>query len=115
MAWTLYVLLVGTLLALAALSIDGILRRTALPTRWIWLAALAGIVVLSILAPRREPLPLAFKVRVRANVVANVEGLPRRSKSVMGTISATRDAVASSVSNTLARASHGIPKQALLP
>ena len=50
-AWMLYVLLVGSLLAVGALALDGILRRTTLPTRWVWVAALGGIVALAVLAP----------------------------------------------------------------
>jgi beta-lactamase regulating signal transducer with metallopeptidase domain len=54
-AWMLYVLLVGTLLACAALAVDGILRRTSLPTRWVWVSALIGMVAFALVAPRSEP------------------------------------------------------------
>jgi len=115
MAWLLYVLLVGTLLAFAALSIDGVLRRTALPTRWVWITALGGIVALAILAPRREPTPSAFKVRARVAAPANVQALPKTSTGVIAKIAATRDAIVESVSSTLAQASVRTPKEALLP
>ena len=63
-AWTLYVLLVGTLLACAALALDGILRRTTLPTRWVWVSALAGIVCLAVIAPRSEGSRIAYNIHV---------------------------------------------------
>ncbi|MEO5816149.1 MAG: M56 family metallopeptidase [Gemmatimonadaceae bacterium] len=115
MAWILYVLLVGTLLAFAALSVDGILRRTALPTRWIWLAALGGIVALAVLSPRREFNRSAFKTRARVATPVSVQGLPRKPGGLMATIAAARDAIVSSVSNTLAVASLRTPQQALIP
>src|SRR6476620_9643807 len=115
MAWILYVLLVGTLLALAALSIDGVLRRTSLPTRWIWVAALGGMVALAILAPRREQLPSTYKVRSRSSIPVDVQALTRTPSGVMGRLSATRDEIVSSASNTLARASLRTPTQALVP
>jgi hypothetical protein len=54
-AWVLYVLLVGTLLACAALALDGIVRRTSLPTRWVWVGALTSIVGFALVAPRSAP------------------------------------------------------------
>jgi len=115
MAWILYVLLVGTLLALAALSIDGVLRRTSMPTRWIWLTALGGMVALAVLAPRREPTPSAYKVRSRTSIPVDVQALTRTPSGVIGRLAATRDEIVSSVSNTLARASLRTPTQALVP
>ena len=38
--WIVYVLLVGGLLACAAAAAEDILRRAAMPTRWVWVAAL---------------------------------------------------------------------------
>jgi beta-lactamase regulating signal transducer with metallopeptidase domain len=72
-AWALYVLLVGTLLACAALAVDGILRRTALPTRWVWVSTLAAIVGFAVIAPRRDAPSAAFRIPVTqspAGVVA---------------------------------------------
>jgi beta-lactamase regulating signal transducer with metallopeptidase domain len=115
MAWILYVLLVGTLLACAAVSIDGILRRTSLPTRWVWLAALGGMVALAIVAPRREPSTSPYKVRARTNVAVNVQALPRKSAGVLGTIAGMRDKLTSFVSYSLAEASMRTPKEAVPP
>lgn len=72
-AWTLYVLLVGTLLACSALAVDGILRRTTLPTRWVWVSTLVAIVGFAVIAPRRDAPSAAFRIPVtqsRAGVVA---------------------------------------------
>ncbi|MEO7458298.1 MAG: M56 family metallopeptidase [Gemmatimonadaceae bacterium] len=54
MAWILYVLGTGTLLAVAALALDAMLRKTKLPTRWVWVAALAGMAALAAVAPQRD-------------------------------------------------------------
>ena len=115
MAWILYVLLVGTLLACAALSIDGVLRRTSLPTRWVWLVALGGMVVLAVVAPRREPAPLLYKVRASSGADVNVQALPRKSAGVIATMSAARDKFTGLVSHALAIASMRTPKEAVPP
>jgi beta-lactamase regulating signal transducer with metallopeptidase domain len=60
MAWMLYVLGTGTLLAVAALALDTLLRRAKLPTRWVWVAALGGIVALAVVAPRSDA-PVSYR------------------------------------------------------
>jgi len=50
-AWMLYLLLVGTLIALAARLLASAMRTFGLPTRWVWAGALAGVVVLAFVAP----------------------------------------------------------------
>ena len=67
MAWMLYVLGTGSLLAVAALALDTLLRRAKLPTRWVWVAALAGIAALAVLAPRRAA-PVATRAAVTSLV-----------------------------------------------
>ena len=74
-AWMLYVLFVGTLLSGAALSIDGVVRRTSLPTRWVWVAALAGIVAFALLAPRRENAPLPTSLDAEIALTTTVSKL----------------------------------------
>ncbi len=114
MAWILYVLLVCTLLALAALSIDGVLRRTALPTRWVWLAALSGMVALAILAPRREQTASAFRAPAPTNIDAGVQAPSLAPAGLLNTIASARAAIASSVSHTLAAASAHTPTTVLV-
>ncbi|HET7584461.1 MAG TPA: M56 family metallopeptidase [Gemmatimonadaceae bacterium] len=57
-AWMGYAFVVGTLLALTAWTLDRACRLVALPTRWVWLGALALTLVLPALVPllsaRRE-------------------------------------------------------------
>jgi len=53
-AWIVYLLLVGALIALAARLLASAMRSFGLPTRWVWVGALSGVVVLAVVAPRRE-------------------------------------------------------------
>lgn len=100
-AWILYVLLVGTLLACAALAVDGILRRTALPARWVWLAALGGIVALAIVAPRREFATQSLEIPGNKVVTTSVVLPSTTSLGLMGGIAMARQAIESTVSSTL--------------
>jgi len=52
-AWMLYLLLVGTLMTLAARLLATALRAFGRPTRWVWAGALAGVLVLALVAPRQ--------------------------------------------------------------
>ena len=70
-AWLLYVLLVGALLAVAAVAVDGILRRTSLPTRWVWVCALVAMAGFAVAAPRRAAAP-GFAVTVAPGGIAKV-------------------------------------------
>ena len=113
-AWILYVLLVGSLLACAALAMDGLLRRTTLPTRWVWLAALAGIVVFAVLAPREQPAPTRFKVpalEATASRVALPAAGPLGIRAIMTVVRAT---IATPVSRALAAADARVPTALLL-
>ena len=51
--WIVYVLLVGGLLACAAAAADDVLRRAAMPTRWVWVAALLATTVFTAMSMRR--------------------------------------------------------------
>ena len=50
----LYVLITGTLLALAGSAAASALSRNGLPTRWAWFAAMLGTLVLAVIAPRQR-------------------------------------------------------------
>jgi beta-lactamase regulating signal transducer with metallopeptidase domain len=52
-AWILYALLVGTLLAAAARLLEGTLRIAAHPVRWVWAGALGLTIALAAIAPTR--------------------------------------------------------------
>lgn len=113
MAWTLYVLLVGTLLACGALAVDGILRRTTLPTRWVWVSALAGIVCLAVVAPRRDATPAAFKIPVTQNRVASVVEPALPTHGFAAVLEQGREAVRSSVTALIAAANRRLPASAV--
>ena len=76
--WIVYVLLVGGLFACAAAATDGILRRAAMPTRWVWVAALLATTVFSAMSVRRAAPAynpsIAATVRVSALRVAASRG-----------------------------------------
>jgi beta-lactamase regulating signal transducer with metallopeptidase domain len=70
-AWILYVLLVGTLLAVAAAAVASALELAGRATRWAWCSALIATVVLALAAPavaRREiaPTPMIAAVSTPA-------------------------------------------------
>lgn len=110
MAWILYVLLVGTLLFLAALAVDEILQRTALPSRWIWLAALGGIVALAILAPRRASDAPAFRTSPTPAVATNELVVPAPSADVMRAIEQVRAMIVTSVTSAFVAAEVRVPR-----
>jgi beta-lactamase regulating signal transducer with metallopeptidase domain len=112
-AWTLYVLLVGTLLACGALAVDGILRRTTLPTRWVWVSALAGIVCMAVVAPRRDATPAAFKIPVTQNRVASVVEPALPTRGFAAVLERGREAVRSSVTALIAAANRRLPASAV--
>ena len=51
--WIVYVLIVGGLFACAAAATDDILRRAAMPARWVWVAALLATTIFSVMSVRR--------------------------------------------------------------
>jgi beta-lactamase regulating signal transducer with metallopeptidase domain len=112
MAWILYVLLVGTLLACAAFAMEGMLRRSARPTRWIWLAALGGIVALAILAPQREPVT-RVKIPVASTTAKNAI-VTTRSPAVLEVITGIGNVITSSVSSALVIAETRVPQALVL-
>ena len=67
-AWVVYVLLVGAILAVAANMLEAAARRIRISTRWVWVAALTGLVALSVSAPLRTP-PVAPPVEQVAPLV----------------------------------------------
>jgi beta-lactamase regulating signal transducer with metallopeptidase domain len=75
-AWMLYLLLVGTLMTLAATLLATALRTFGRPTRWVWASALASVLALALLAPRQvveQRRQFAPAVAIRATVGAVVD------------------------------------------
>lgn len=114
MAWTLYVLLVGTLLACGALAVDGMLRRTTLPTRWVWVSTLAAIVCFAVVAPRRDAAPAAVRIPVTQNRVAPVATPPSATRGVAAVYEWGREAVRSSITGLIAGANKRLSAAAVL-
>ena len=54
--WIVYVLLVGGLLACAAAATEDLLRRAAMPTRWVWVAVLLATALFTGMSARRDAL-----------------------------------------------------------
>jgi hypothetical protein len=64
-AWMIYGLVVGALVAIAAVGAEQLLRVAARPTRWLWVAALVLTTGATLLAPLRGPSePLRTGVRL---------------------------------------------------
>jgi beta-lactamase regulating signal transducer with metallopeptidase domain len=112
-AWTLYVLLVGTLLACAALAVDGILRRTTLPTRWVWVSALAGIICFALIAPTREATRTAFKIP-DATYLHTTDLTPTSPNTIVAFVARARDVVSYSGTKLIAAANTQLPDSGLL-
>jgi beta-lactamase regulating signal transducer with metallopeptidase domain len=53
LAWILYSLLIGTLIAGAARLLEGMVRIAGRPVRWVWAGALALTIALAAMAPQR--------------------------------------------------------------
>jgi beta-lactamase regulating signal transducer with metallopeptidase domain len=60
-AWLLYVLLVGALLCAGAAALSSAASALRRPTRGVWSAALAGIVLLGVIAPREKLLQVRYE------------------------------------------------------
>ena len=67
-AWMMYGLVIGALLAAAALAIEYMCRLAARPTRWAWVGALGATVAFTALAP--------YLSMVRGSARAGLDGLP---------------------------------------
>ena len=76
-AWMIYVLLVGALLAVGAGCVEEALRAAKLPTRWVWAAAMLGTTGFAAYALRGVVVPVAtvplFNVKVGSVASAPVQ------------------------------------------
>lgn len=103
-AWVLYVLFVGTLLAAAALAVDGAMRQAQRPTRFVWAAALAAYVAFALLAPgQRAAAPVASASAADANAVAATPA-PAGPIWIVAVVARAIDDATSLVTQSLARA-----------
>jgi len=105
-AWILYTLLLGTLLAAAARCLEELARVVGLPLRWIWLGALAAFVVLVALAPLRSPSdagPAAMPAVLSASVEAGPLAVPDGTGSSLALLQRAREGVMGPVERGLSR------------
>ncbi len=108
-AWMVYLLLVGGLIALAAQLLATAMRALGKPTRWIWAGALAGVVVLAVVAPRQEveQRELRPAVATRATVAGVADHAPAdlltRLRGAYGIISDRTTAALSSLAKQVPR------------
>ena len=107
-AWLLYVLLVGALLAVAAAAVDGILRRTSRPTRWVWVCALAAMAGFAAAAPRRAPAPgIAVTVAPDGNAAISPQLTPTAGMALL--VERARSAARAVDDLLIATAGHRLP------
>jgi beta-lactamase regulating signal transducer with metallopeptidase domain len=112
-AWMLYVLLVGVLMTLAAGSLAAATRAVGRPTRWVWAGALASLVVLAAVAPRRELGPPRFAASVRTGATAFVSPEPA-SVDLVARLGAARQVVGDGATRTLSLLSQRIPRSVVI-
>lgn len=108
-AWILYMLLVGLLLALGARAVATALSLGARGTRWAWALALAGLVVLAVVAPRERSITVIATTNISAaQVEPSVRAGPRRDLFAMTT--AARDMIGTAAIRAVASADVRIPR-----
>ena len=107
LTWMLYTLLVGVLLAAAARCLEELARLASLPLRWIWLAALLGLVVLAALAPLRTSPAVggpALGIDLAALAAEGVHGVESPAAPAPSVLRSVREAAAAPVDAALSLA-----------
>ena len=112
-AWMLYVLLVGGLLSCAALAIEGVLRRMGRPTRWVWVGALAAIIVFAAVAPGARQSGAAGAEEISA-LVAKSAAAPGKAMVLAVPVN-PRDRVTSAVISGILAVQARVPRSAAMP
>ena len=113
-AWTLYVLFAGSLVACAALAVDGILRRTQLPTRWVWVTALSGIVALAAAAPRAPVQGRGPGMSAIAPTTLRATGAAADA-SIVASMNRAIAAIGASANDVLKEANARVPSSIVMP
>jgi beta-lactamase regulating signal transducer with metallopeptidase domain len=96
-AWMLYTLVVGALVAAAARLLEGTLRIAGRPVRWVWAGALGLTIVLAAIAPQRTMLE-----RVQPQNVERAKVVYSRTSAIALSWSETLRARFDAVTTTLA-------------
>ena len=110
-AWVLYVLLVGALFALGARAVASAVGLAGRSTRWVWAAALVGIAVLAIVAPRERAFEMAAipGVDARVGAVAPIIDASRGS-ALVAMLDAARATIAFTAVRVISSANARIPE-----
>ena len=107
-AWMIYVLLVGVLLALAAWCAESALRHARLPTRWVWAITLVGIVAFAAVALRTNSAPIATSV-VTTPITATLPNDVQLTAGIAARIEAFRAAIVTVMGNAVATGGARVP------
>ncbi len=112
-AWMLYVLVVGTLLAVAALAVDAAMRQARRPTRFVWAAALTGCVLLALVAPREHGVALVANAAAIDGVTPLAPTSVRAGLSMVERFTRLAGAASAPAAWLLARAASTVGTRAL--
>ena len=107
-AWILYTLVVGLLVAGAARLLEGMLRLAGRPVRWVWAGALGLTIALAVIAPQRTVRrDISSDILRRATIVGNATPLAKsasRREMLLAALRAATRTVAAPVERALAAA-----------
>jgi len=110
-AWLLYVLVVGSLLAVAARALASALGGVGRPTRWVWTGALAGLAALAIVAPTR-PTVENRAATLSASAGRGFVSAPAARPGLVARLHAVSGVVADGAISVLASLEHRVPRAA---
>ena len=114
--WVVYLIVAGTLLAVAANAVTAALSLAGRSTRWTWAATLLGIVALGIVAPRAPSVQLVMANAVGATAEAATPVAPRSGIGALVELAALgRTQLESGIGRAIAFVSHGIPSAVSRP
>jgi bla regulator protein BlaR1 len=110
-AWMIYVLLVGVLLAVGAVCVEEAMRAAKLPTRWVWAAALLTTVGFAGYALRNSTVPAGTVSQINGSV-GNVVSVPTQSPHGLAvSIDAMRAAIAQVTAWSVSAVSVRVPSR----
>jgi TonB-dependent SusC/RagA subfamily outer membrane receptor len=96
-AWMIYALIVGALIAVAAVSAEWMLKSARRPVRFVWITAIALTVVFTVVAPLRvqspAPSPATQVLALPANVVV-AEHVPTVLERIVGSAQTAMETIA---------------------
>ena len=108
--WIVYVLLVGGLFACAAAATDGILRRAAMPTRWVWVAALLATTVFSAISLAHVEPRAGTQVNVKERAATQLP-LPETREGLLEAIVRARASIGGVASRIVGAAHHELTQR----